>query len=126
MQDAIILGDRQSHLLAKMMELSQERQQVISHNLANANTPGYIRQDVDFAKQLAELARTGTAEDFASLSPRLVEDHSRPATRLDGNNIEPAGEMGEMMQNGLLYELLARAFSTRASILKMAVDGANS
>ncbi|MDX9981098.1 MAG: flagellar basal body rod protein FlgB [Lentisphaeria bacterium] len=126
MQDAIILGDRQSHLLAKMMELSQERQQVISHNLANTNTPGYIRQDVDFSRQLADLVRDGTAEDFAALRPRLVEDRSRPATRLDGNNVEAAGEMGEMMQNGILYELLARAFSTRASILRMAIDGAKS
>lgn len=126
MQDAIILGDRHSHLLSKMMELSQQRQQVMSHNLANANTPGYIRQDVDFSRQLADLAKDGTTEDFAALRPRLVEDHSRPTSRLDGNNVEAAGEMGEMMQNGILYELLARAFSTRASILRMAIDGARS
>lgn len=125
MQEAIILGDRQSHLLAKMMEMAQQRQQVISHNLANANTPGFIRQDLEFSQQLADLVRSGSAEDFASLRPQMVEDRSQPC-RLDGNNIEVAGEMGEMMQNGLLYELLARAFSTRASIMRMATEGARS
>ena len=71
MQDAIILGDRQSHLLSKMMELSQERQQAISHNLANANTPGYIRQDVDFSRQLADLVRDGTEIGRASCRERV-------------------------------------------------------
>jgi len=126
MQNAIILGDRQSHLLAKMMELSQQRQQVITHNLANANTPGYIRQDLDFGRQLADLVKAGSGEDFAALRARVIEDHSRPSNRADGNNIEAAGEMGEMMQNGILYELLARTFSTRASIMRMAIDGAKS
>lgn len=126
MQDAILLGDRQSHLLAKMMEVAQQRQQVITHNLANANTPGYIRQDLDFARELAALVKTGSAEDIAALRPQLVEDRSRPPSRLDGNNIEAAGEMGEMMQNGLQYDLMARAFSTRSSILRMAIDGAKS
>lgn len=124
MQDAIVIGDRQSQLIAKMMELSQRRQQVISHNLANANTPGYTRQDVNFGTQLQQALRAESTTDFDAIRPQVVEDHESPA-RLDGNNVEVPSEMGEMMQNGLTYQLLVKAFNTRTSILRMAMQGAN-
>ena len=125
MDDAVILGDQHSRLMAKMMELVQQRQQVIAHNLSNANTPGYIRRDVDFSEQLARLVRQGDSADIEGLEAQVIEDRDLPA-RLDGNNVQVPREMNEMMQNGLMYELLAKAFSTRTSILKMAMQGAQS
>jgi flagellar basal-body rod protein FlgB len=125
MQEAIILGDRQSHLMAKMMELTQERQQVLANNLSNANTPDYIRHDIDFAKQFAEMAQAEGPLDVAAVGSDIVEDHTNPS-RLDGNNVQIPQEMNEMMQNGLMYDLLVKAFQTRTSILRMSMQGANS
>ena len=124
MQNAIVLGDRQSQLIAKMMELTQQRQQVISHNLANANTPGYIRQDIDFGAQFQEALRARSADEYDAIRATPAEDLESPF-RLDGNNVEVPSEMGNMMQNGLMYELLVKAFNTRTSILRMAMQGAN-
>ena len=56
----------------------------------------------------------------------LGSDANKPlVVRLDGNNVEVPTEMGEMMQNGLTYQLLVKTFNTRTSILRMAMQGAN-
>lgn len=123
MDNAVILSDDHSHLMARMMDLAQQRQQVIAHNLSNANTPGYIRQDIDFRGQLADILRNGTLKDPTAEPPEVIEDDANPA-RLDGNNVQISKEMNHMMQNGLMYELLTRAYTARTSILRMAITGA--
>ena len=49
--------------------LRAERQRVIASNIANADTPGYIARDFDFAKTLREATETpgsNVAKTFAS------------------------------------------------------------
>jgi flagellar basal-body rod protein FlgB len=123
--EAIILSDNPSRLVAKMMEVTQQRHQVIANNLSNVNTPGYTRRDIAFREQLARLVREGNAADIDAFEPKLVEDRADPPRR-DGNNVKGAREMNEMMQNSLMYELLAKAYNKRTSILKMATQGAPS
>ena len=123
MENAIVLNDSHTRMLGKMMDLAQQRQEIIAHNLSNANTPGYVRKDIDFRQQLARILETNGREAFDAGSVEIVEDRAAPA-RTDGNNIQIPREMNEMMQNGVLYELLTRAFKARTSILRMAMTGA--
>jgi flagellar basal-body rod protein FlgB len=111
--------------MARMMEVMQERQQVLANNLSNANTPEFVRHDVDFAKQFAEMARADSVAAVDAVRPEVVEDFANPS-RLDGNNVQIPQEMNAMMQNGLMYDLLVKAFQTRTSILRLAMQGASS
>ncbi len=112
-----IAFDDAALLTSKLMELSAERQKVISNNMANAETPGYIRQDLDFQKKLKEIVEGGDLSQLSDLKAKLVEDSSG-APRMDGNNVSISSEMNQLMQNGVFFNLLARAYTTRMSIIR--------
>ena len=119
-----ILNDTGSVLISKLMELAQERQGLIANNLANANTPGYIRVDLDFQTELTRMVRQQELSALPGFRPVPAEDYSQPS-QPDGNNVVVPNEVNQMMQNGIMYNLLTRAFSTRMGILKAAISGGN-
>lgn len=114
--------DDASLLASKLLDLTTERQTVISNNMANAETPGYIRQDLDFQKKLKEIVEGGDLSQLSDLKGKLVEDNSE-APRMDGNNVSIASEMNQLMQNGVFFNLLARAYSTRMNIIRESMRG---
>lgn len=105
----------------KMMQLSMERQKVIANNMANADTPGYTRLELDFKKKLSEIIETGDLSQLDNFVGQLTEDKSN-FTANDGNNVVMPQEMNEMMQNGVLYNLLSKAFKTRMNILRSSME----
>lgn len=114
------LTDKHSALISKMLEMNQQRQKVISNNLANANTPGYTRRALSFEKELETVLETGGKQAIQSLETTVSKDQSN-APRPDGNNVVVAEELNHLMQNGLHHRLMTRIYSTRGNILKMAV-----
>lgn len=121
MLDGPAMGMEGLQLAAKLMDLTQERQRVISNNIANASTPSYIRKDLEFTAELARaLENGGEVADLHGIRGTLEEDLS-DTPRMDGNNVVLPKEMNAMMQNGLYYKLLARSFTTRLNILRSAI-----
>ena len=116
-----IIYDKAVHLNSKMMELAMERQKVIANNLANANTPGFVRRDIDFKDALAAVIDSNDKTSLDSFQGEMVKDYGPPA-RLDGNNVGQASEMNEMMQNSVLHNLLSKAYSTKMGIIKQAIS----
>lgn len=104
-------------VLAKMMEFARQKQEVTAHNLANVNTPGYIRQKLEFEDAM----KAASAEEMKNVTARRVDDFSNPK-RLDGNNVSNSQELNDMMQNSIFFQLSARAMSTKMSILKAAMS----
>lgn len=116
-----LIYDKAVHLNSKMMEIAMERQKVIANNLANANTPGYTRRDVDFKETLANIIDRNDRAALDQFQGDMIKDSGPPA-RLDGNNVSQANEMNEMMQNSVLHNLLSKAYSTKMGILKQAIS----
>jgi len=58
---------------ARALAVQAKRMEVLSANIANADTPGYEARDVDFAKILANAGSTGTTSGTSASS------HSGPA-----------------------------------------------
>jgi len=83
------------------MDAAQLRHRVVSHNLANVNTPGYTRLDVQFEEQLAEVL--GTSQPRVS-APEIVKDPSG-SRRADGNNVDLDRELGALNKNATLFQL---------------------
>ena len=104
----------------KLMELAMERQRVIANNIANANTPGYIRQDLEFEGKLKKAIKSGRLEQLQGYKGELVEDHTN-TTRSDGNNVTIPQEMHKMMSNSSLYTLLSRAYKARMNVIREAI-----
>lgn len=110
--------DSTQSALEAAMRGSSVRQTLLSDNLANVNTPGYQRQDVDFHATLQAAEAAGTPLD--SLTFQGTTDPTR-TVRADGSGIDADEESSDLAQNGLEYEALVQVASARFGILRSAM-----
>jgi flagellar basal-body rod protein FlgB len=98
------------------------RQSAIAENLANVNTPGYRRKDVDFHSVLADAfdAKTDRHEAVESIALEATVDQSAPV-RWDGNGVDVDVEASAQAKTGLEYEALASIVKARNDILRSAM-----
>jgi flagellar basal-body rod protein FlgB len=108
--------------LQRAMSGATLREQVLASNIANANTPGFQRSDVDFHSVLAQaFAGSATPQSLAQIVFQPQSDASQGAMQLDGNNVDINTEMADLSENTLDYQSLAAVMTTRMSILRTAI-----
>lgn len=110
----------QHDLLARLLDASTLRQRVIADNVANQNTPGYLRQTVEFEELLRQVLDKGSAAT-AGIEPELHLDTETP-TRPDGNNVQLETEVASMNQNRLLYEAYMSIGAMRMELIRTAIE----
>ena len=115
------------NVLDKAADASWMRQEAISNNIANVNTPGYKRQDVAFEDSLQEAISNSryrsTDEKGANLSKadlriRSYTDSSGFSYRLDGNNVDIDTENAALARNQLKYNALVDSINHEFSMIK--------
>jgi len=105
-------------LLVRMLGACELRARVVSANIANSNTPGYVRRVVRFEELLRrELLQGG---DPARVLPQTSADLSAPA-RPDGNNVNLELELNAMRENRLLYESYSSILRSHFELLETAI-----
>ena len=95
------------------------RQEVLANNLANAETPGFRRSDVDFHSTLAQAMSSGDSAAVENVSFSAEQDQS--TMRADGNGVDVDVESANMAKNGLEYEALVSVAKARTQIIKTAM-----
>jgi flagellar basal-body rod protein FlgB len=95
------------------------RQQAIAQNLANVNTPGYRRQDVDFTSALHAAWEQGS-QKVESVDATVQVDQSA-VMRADGSSVDIDTEAAAQSKNGLQYEAVSAVIKTRTAILRSAI-----
>jgi flagellar basal-body rod protein FlgB len=103
--------------LARLATVLEMRQRVISHNLANANTPGFQALDVDFERHLAA---AGGLERVAEIEPQVVLRQGL-AERMDGNNVDVDMEIAQANKNSLLYQTYVQLLAGHFDSLRRAI-----
>lgn len=100
-----------------MLDLIAKKQKVIGENLANVDTPGYVRKNVDFANYMG-------AMDSNSLETKLTEKlgSSPVSEEQSGEPINPANELVELQKNSLLYTMATRQMSSIITQMKTAIN----
>ena len=115
------------NVLDKAADASWMRQEAISNNIANVNTPGYKRQDVAFEDSLQEAISNSryrsTYEKVANLRKadlrtRSYTDSSGFSYRLDGNNVDIDTENAALARNQLKYNALVDSINHEFSMIK--------
>jgi flagellar basal-body rod protein FlgB len=108
--------------LQRAMSGAQLRQQVLANNLANANTPGFKRSDVDFHDALAQAFDRGnvTTSDLNAIQFGVNTD-SGNSMQADGNDVDVDAEMSNLAQNSLDYQALTSVLTSRIKILQTAI-----
>lgn len=114
----------------KLLDAAVLRQEAISSNISNAETPGFRRLDLapDFQAELQANVAQGGARNGAlqNLSPRLAVDTNARATRPDGNTIEIESELLKMNENTVQHDFLVDLVSRNIKQLRMAISGRTS
>lgn len=93
------------------------RQTLLSNNVANANTPGFHRSDVDFHGALTRALDGG--DDAATVPFSPVADTS--AGRMDGNNVDMDAEMANLSENAVEYQALVAVAKARLRIIETVI-----
>ena len=111
-------------VLTKLLDAAALRQRVIGKNIANVNTPGYHRSEVQFEKELAARLAGGSLNqrEVANLNPTVVLTENL-SERSDGNNVNIEMEVGELSKNEIMYQTIAQILATDMSILRTAIEG---
>lgn len=112
-----------------------ERAEVISANIANADTPGYKARDLDFSSALEHasnqmqagvtLARSDSRHIQAEsvLSGDLKYRNPNQPDTGDGNSVDVQQERMAFMENGLEYQTSMEFLNSRISGLLKAIKG---
>jgi flagellar basal-body rod protein FlgB len=97
------------------------RQATIAGNIANANTAGYQRKDVDFHTALR--TALGEADPSAAVTRTAfeVKTSASGAMRADGNGVDIDVESATMAANALEYETLVSVARGRTDVLRSAM-----
>ncbi len=108
--------------LPDLMNAASLRHRVISQNLANVNTPGYQRLDVEFEEALAKanIAASG-GRTAAQVTPKIVEDNSA-SIRADGNNVDVDVELGQLNKNALLFQMYTQLMRSQFDAMRRAIE----
>jgi flagellar basal-body rod protein FlgB len=96
-----------------------QRQSTLASNIANANTPGYQRRDVDFHSALTAAMQTGRdAVEQVTFNAETVRGGTM---RADGNSVDIDVESANMASNALEYEALVSVAKGRIDVIESAM-----
>jgi len=103
--------------LEQYMNVVSQRQKLVVSNIANADTPGYKTQDLDF--QASFLA----ALDGGSPQPKEVTSLS---TKNDGNNVDLDREARLLAENAMRFSAASNLMRMQLNTIKEAIQGGKS
>lgn len=109
------------NVLDKAADASWTRENLIANNIANADTPGYKRQDIDFESVFRQelsnykymnLDQKMKSVNLSNLNPKIYTDHSGYSYRLDGNNVDIDTEQVELASEQIKYQALTTSITS--------------
>ena len=118
-----MLFDTTQLALERAIEGAGKRHEALAANIANANTPGYQRVDVDFHGALqAAMGGDGDSNTaLEGLSFSAAKDASAGATRADGSTVDIDSESAKLAANALEQQAAVQVAHARIGILKAAM-----
>jgi flagellar basal-body rod protein FlgB len=109
-----------------LMDVTAERHKVLTSNLANAETAGYLRMDLapSFNKSLQSSLAKGEIVAIRPENIKFTEDRdARLRTDHTGNNVSVDHELMLINENALRYEALGQFASSSLRQLQIAITG---
>jgi flagellar basal-body rod protein FlgB len=124
----MIRFDDTTRMLEASLDLRSRRQDLLTSNIVNADTPNYQRRDMTFEGFLTNAdeaamrdTRTGSliddnAEEFT--------DTSRPNT-LDGNGVDRDAEIGKSAENVQRFGAALEMMRRKLALVRYAITGSD-
>jgi flagellar basal-body rod protein FlgB len=126
-------------VLAKSIDLRAKQQNLISSNIANAETPNYVPKALSFEGELqgalkgsraGAQAQTnsrhfplkGASSRIQSVTGQIIETPAKTPGK-DGNAVELEAEMGRMVENQIMYNASVQILAKKFEGLRTAIKG---
>jgi flagellar basal-body rod protein FlgB len=113
------------NVLDKAADASWKRDEIIANNIANVDTPGYKRKDVQFESYLMNsLLGDGSLDhrvakaNLSSLVSTVYTDNAALSYRLDGNNVDIDTESANLAENQIRYYALMDSMTQEFNRIK--------
>jgi flagellar basal-body rod protein FlgB len=131
-----ISNDPILQILEKGLDALSARQQAISNNIANVETPNYKAVDVTFERSLRQaignddstlavertddnhLNRTGMIDQMQEVESQTFR-RAGTSMRLDGNNVDIETEMVRLAETAMRFQSLTTLASRKLALLRM-------
>ncbi len=119
-------------LLEKALDYSSVKQNVIAHNIANADTPNYKAKDVQFSAYLhdalekrIQAKRTDERHiPFQSRVPQIqITTRKNLRYHHNGNSVDIDYEMAELAKNQIYYQTMTDILSGKLRTLQTVIRG---
>jgi flagellar basal-body rod protein FlgB len=130
------VNDKTLKALTTALNFREMRQELISSNVANANTPGFKAKKMDFEEALARaLDVDGQMQmnvsdgrhhnvgngGFNNLEPEIYDDPNGVVSE-NGNTVDVEAEMARMAENKLMYDALVQLVNKKMGMMKYAIN----
>lgn len=130
------VSDKTLQALTTALNFREMRQELISSNVANANTPGFKAKKLDFEEALAraldvdgQMKMNATdgrhynvgSGGFNNLEPEIY-DNPNGVVSENGNTVDVEAEMAQMAENKLMYDALVQLINKKMGIMKYAIN----
>ncbi len=128
--------DKTMNALAASLNFRQMRQDIISSNIANAETPGYKAKRLDFEAALARALdvdgnmQMDTADEkhfdvgsggFDNLEPDVYDDPNGVVSE-DGNTVDRDAEMAKLNENVIMHEAAVQLLNKKLALRKYIIS----
>jgi flagellar basal-body rod protein FlgB len=99
-----------------MLDLISQRQRALGSNIANVDTPGYIRQDIDFGQYLSSMNSPLETKLSEKLGPSaVIADQSEEP-------VNAGDEILKLQENSILYSMATRRMSNIITEMKTVIN----
>jgi flagellar basal-body rod protein FlgB len=130
------VNDKTLKALTTALNFREMRQELISSNVANANTPGFKAKKLDFEEALARALdvdgqmQMNVADakhhnvgngGFNNLEPEIYDDPNGVVSE-SGNTVDVEAEMAKMAENKLMYDALVQLINKKMGLMKYALS----
>jgi len=116
-----VLFDTTQLALERAISGAAQRHQALAANLANVNTPGYQRVDVDFHSALAGALGADDARSAVEHAAFSPQRDATAVSRADGNGVDADAEAAKLAANALEQQAAVTVAHARIGILKSAM-----
>lgn len=128
------IGDRGLSTVTSWLDGLSRRSQATSNNIANIDTPGYVRQEVNFETELQRQFGQGVTQ-MSTTDPRHYTAGSKQrdalgldpqqllsSSRMDGNSVDIDQEMVTLTETQMRYQAASQVLSKKLGIIRTVIQ----
>ena len=124
--------DKALGISPQVLALRMKRMNLLTANIANADTPGFKARDIDFRAAMAsatasqsrmDVTRPGHISLAGSVNQPQIQYRQPLQESTNGNTVDTQSEHAAFMENAMRYQASLQLLDNRISGIKKAITG---